>query len=122
MPDNTVTLVGNTTREVELSFANSGTAIASFGLAINNRKKDANGEWVDGDAQFYDVKAFGEIAENISESITKGTRVIVNGRLNFQQWEDKNDGSKRSKVEVIADSVGVELRWATAQVTKISKQ
>ena len=91
-------------------------------LAINNRKKDANGEWVDGDAQFYDVKAFGEIAENIAESVTKGTRVIVNGRLNFQQWEDKNDGGKRSKVEVIADSVGVELRWATAQVTKISKQ
>ena len=123
MPDNTVTLIGNTTRDVELSFGgNSGSAIASFGIAINNRKKDANGEWIDGDAQFYDVKAFGSIAENIAESVTKGTRVIVNGRLNFQQWEDKNDGGKRSKVEVIADSVGVELRWATAQVTKISKQ
>ena len=123
MSDNTVTLIGNTTRDVELSVGgNSGSAIASFGIAIKNRKKDANGEWIDGDAQFYDVKAFGSIAENIAESVTKGTRVIVNGRLNFQQWEDKNDGGKRSKVEVIADSVGVELRWATAQVTKISKQ
>jgi single-strand DNA-binding protein len=123
MPDNTVTLIGNTTREIDLTFGgNSGSAIASFGIAINNRKKDANGEWVDGDAQFYDVKAFGSIAENIAESVSKGTRVVVTGRLNFQQWEDKNDGGKRSKVEIIADDVAPSLRWATAQVTKVAKQ
>ena len=121
MAENHVTIVGNTTREPELTFANSGTAITSFGLAINTRKKDAGGTWVDGDPQFYDVKAFGELAENVAESIAKGTRVMVTGRLNFSQWENQ-DGDKRSKVEVIADEVGPALRWATATVTRTEKR
>ena len=121
MAENTVTLCGQATRDSEITFANSGTAIGSFGLAINSRKKDASGDWVDGDPQFFEVKAFGDMAENIAESVLKGTRVIVTGRLNFQQWESKDDGSKRTKVEIIADEVGTSLRWATAQVTKISK-
>src|ERR1039458_3154741 len=100
MPENTVTISANATRDVELTFGNSGNAIASFGAAINTRKKDTSGEWIDGDPQFYEVKAFGELAENVAETITKGTRVVVSGRLNFQQWEDK-EGNKRNKVEIV---------------------
>ena len=121
MPDNIVSLTGNATRDPELTFGNSGTAIAKFGLAINSRKKDASGEWVDGDPQFFDVTAFGELAENVAESIGKGARVLVAGRLNYSSWET-NDGDKRNKVDVIADSVGPDLRWATAVVTRTEKK
>ena len=88
-------------------------------MAINTRKKNAAGEWEDGDAQFYDVKAFGDLAEHVAETVTKGMRVIVTGRLNFSSWE--KDGERRSKVDVIADEVGPSLKWATAQVTKVTK-
>ena len=120
MADTSVTLVGNCTRDVDLSFSNNGNAIAALGIAINNRKRDASGEWVDGDPQFFDIKVFGDMAENVASTIEKGTRIIVTGRLNYSTWENK-DGDKRSKVEVIADSIGPELRWATAQVTKVGK-
>ena len=121
MADNVVSLTGNTTRDPELSFTAGGTAVAAFGLAINSRKKDTDGSWIDGDPQFFDIKAFGELAENIAESISKGTRVVINGRLNYSSWESK-EGDKRSKVEVIADSIGADLRWATAQVTRTERK
>ncbi len=120
MPENTVTLCGNAVRDGELTFSNSGTAIVSFGVAINTRKKNAAGDWEDGEPQFYDVKAFGQTAENIAETVVRGMRVIVTGRLNFSQWETK-DGDKRSRVEVVADEVGASLKWATAEVTKTSR-
>ena len=119
MAENTVTLVGNATRDGELSFANSGKAIVAFGMAINSRKQ-VNGEWVDGDPQFYDVKAFGDVAENVAETVTKGMRVIVHGRLNYSSWE--KDGERKSKVEVIADEIGPSLKWATATVAKTEKR
>ena len=122
MADNVVSLTGNTTRDPELSFTAGGTAVAAFGLAINSRKKDTDGSWIDGDPQFFDIKAFGELAENIAESISKGTRVVINGRLNYSSWESKDDSGKRSKVEVIADSIGADLRWATAQVTRTERK
>ena len=122
MADNVVSLTGNTTRDPELSFTAGGTAIAAFGLAINSRKKDTDGSWIDGDPQFFDIKAFGELAENIAESISKGTRVVINGRLNYSSWESKDDSGKRSKVEIIADSIGADLRWATAQVTRTERK
>ena len=121
MADNVVSLTGNTTRDPELSFTAGGTAVAAFGLAINSRKKDTHGSWIVGDPQFFDIKAFGELAENIAESISKGTRVVINGRLNYSSWESK-EGDKRSKVEVIADSIGADLRWATAQVTRTERK
>ena len=122
MADNVVSLTGNTTRDPELSFTAGGTAVAAFGLAINSRKKDTDGSWIDGDPQFFDIKAFGELAENIAESISKGTRVVINGRLNYSSWESKDDSGKRSKVEIIADSIGADLRWATAQVTRTERK
>lgn len=118
MADNHVTIIGGATRDAELTFAQSGMAIASFGLAQNPRKQ-VNGQWEDGDPEFYDVKAFGDVAEHIAETVTKGMRVIVTGRIKFSSWE--KDGERRSKVEVIADEVGPSLKWATAQVTKVTK-
>jgi len=117
MADNSITLTGNVTRDPELRFAaGSGAAVLSLGLAVNNRKKAANGEWED-EPNFFDVTAFGSLAENVAESVAKGTRVIVTGRLDWSQWDDK-EGGKRSKVQVIADSIGPDLRWATANVTR----
>lgn len=117
--DNTVTLVGNCTRDCDLTFGTKGGGIVAFGLAINSRKL-VDGNWVDGDPQFFDIKAFGELAEHAAESFGKGDRVIVSGRLNYSTWE--KDGEKKSKVEVIADAIGPELRWATAEVTKSEKR
>ena len=119
MPDNSVTLVGNMTRAAELRFSNSGTAMASFGIAVNNRRKGTNGEYED-EAHFFDVQVFGDLAEHVTESIDKGHRVIVNGRLAYRSWE--KDGEKKSKVEIIADSVAPDLRWATAEVTRSEKR
>ena len=115
--DNTITLVGNATREPELRFTNSGQALASFGVAINKRKRNDRGEWENGDPSFFDITCWGQLAENVAESVQKGTRVVVTGRLDQRSWETQ-DGDKRSKVEVVADEVAPSLRWATAQITR----
>lgn len=115
----TVTLIGNCTREPELKFLPSGVALCEFGVAINTRRKDGD-KWVDGDPEFYDITCWRELAENVSESITKGQRVVIIGKLNFRSWE-ADDGSKRSKISVTAEAVGPDLRWATAQVTRTER-
>jgi len=112
---NTVTLVGNLTRDPELKFLNSGTALCNFGIAVNRRWQQ-DGEWQE-EAHFFDVTAWRDLAENIAETIQKGDRVIIEGRLQFRQWEAE-DGGNRSKVEVVADDVGPSLRWATATIEK----
>lgn len=119
MPDTTVSLVGNTTRDAEVRYTQSGQAVADFGMAVSNRVKNQAGEWEDGPGQFYDVTVWGTTAENFAESCPKGTRVMVIGRLQFDTWE--KDGEKRSKVKIVADHVGPELRWATADVTRAAK-
>ena len=121
MADNTVTLVGNLTRDLELRFSNSGTPIASSGLAINNRRKQPDGSYEDDTPHFFDLQIFGSLAENAAETLTKGTRVVVTGRLDYQQWDDK-EGNHRSRVLVLADAIGPDLRWATAQVAKTEKR
>jgi single-strand DNA-binding protein len=118
MPDNTVTLVGNVTRDPELRFTPSGAANASFGLAVNRRWQNRQTQEWEEQVSFFDVVCWREMAENVSESLTKGSRVIVTGRLNQRSWDDKNTGDKRSKVEVVADEIAPSLRWATAQVTR----
>lgn len=92
-----VTIVGNITRDPDLKFTGSGLAMCTFGLAVNNRKKDERGEWVDGDPSFYDVVCWRQLAENVTESLPKGTSVIVVGKLRQRSWE-ADDGTKRSKV------------------------
>ena len=116
-----VTIVGNITRDPDLKFTGSGLAMCTFGLAVNNRKKDESGQWVDGDPSFYDVVCWRQLAENVTESLPKGTTVIVVGKLRQRSWE-ADDGSKRSKVEVQADHVGPALNWATAEVSRNEKR
>ena len=116
-----VTIVGNITRDPDLKFTGSGLAMCTFGVAVNNRKKDERGEWVDGDPSFYDVVCWRQLAENVTESLPKGTSVIVVGKLRQRSWE-ADDGTKRSKVEVQADHVGPALNWATAEVSRNEKR
>ena len=117
MADNSITLTGNITRDPERRFSNGGMAITSFSLAVNSRKKGKNGEYED-DPNFFDITCFGDLAEHVAESLSKGARAIVTGRLDWSSWDDKETGQKRSKVQVIADGVGPDLRWATAVVTR----
>jgi single-strand DNA-binding protein len=114
--DNAVTIIGTMTRDPEIRYTPNGKTVATFGIARNPRRREGN-EWVDGDPQFYDVKAWGTLAENISESLQKGNRVVVFGELEHRTWET-DSGDKRSKVEIKAESVGPDLRWASATVTR----
>jgi single-strand DNA-binding protein len=114
---NNVTLVGNCTRDPELRFTPSGQAVATFGLAVNRRWQNRQtNEWEEA-VSFFDVTCWQQMAENVSESVQKGSRVVVTGRLDQRSWETQ-DGEKRSKVEVVADEIGPSLRYATASVTK----
>ncbi len=114
---NTVTLIGNVTRDPELRFTPSGQGVASFGLAVNRRWQNRqNNEWEEA-TSFFDVVCWGTLGENVSESVSKGTRIIVTGRLDQRSWESQ-EGDKRSKIEVVADEVGPSLRWASAEVSK----
>ncbi len=117
MSGNSVTIVGNLTRDPELRYTPSGAATCQFGLAVNRRwQNKTNNEWEEA-TSFFNVVAWRELAENIGESLQKGSRVLVTGRLEQRSW-DTPDGEKRSVVEVIADEVGPSLRWATAQVVR----
>lgn len=114
---NTITIMGNITRDPELRFTPSGQANSRFGVAVNRRWQDrTSGEWQEA-TSFFDVVCWREMAENVSESLPKGSRVIVTGRLEQRSYDDK-DGNKRNVVEIIADEVGPSLRYATAQITK----
>src|SRR3954454_1874707 len=116
MADNTVTVIGNVTRDPELRFTPSGMAIASFGLAVNRVWTDRQSNERKEQVSFFDIKCWAQLGENVSASVAKGNRVIVTGRLEQQSWEQ--DGNKRSKVEIVADEVGPSLRWATASVSR----
>ena len=116
-PGNTVTVVGNLTRDPELRFTPSGQAVANFGLAVNRRWQNrSTNEWEEA-TSFFDVTCWAQMAENVAESLPKGARVVVTGRLDQRSWENQ-EGERRSKVEIVADEVGPSLRWASAQVTK----
>ncbi len=114
---NTITIVGNVTRDPELRFTSSGQATATFGIAVNRRWQNRQSQQWEEATSFFDVVCWREMAENASESLTKGARVIVTGRLEQRNWETQ-EGEKRSKVEIIADEIGPSLRWATAQIVR----
>jgi len=116
--ENSVTLVGNLTRDPELRYTPSGAGVASFGLAVN-RRYQVNGEWQE-QVSFFNIVAWTELGENAAASLSKGMRVIVTGRLEQRSYETK-DGEKRSVTEVRADELGPSLRWAQAQVERISR-
>lgn len=110
--DNTVTVVGNVTRDPELRFTQGGMAVANFGVAWNKKKQDGEDE-----VSFFDVSCFRQLAENVAESITKGARVVIYGTLSQRSWENQ-EGERRSKVEIIADDVAPSLKWASAEITR----
>ena len=110
--DNTATVVGNVTRDPEMRFAQSGMAIATFGVAWNRRRQDQEDE-----VSFFDVVCFRQLAENVGDSIRKGARVVIYGTLQQRSWETPT-GERRSKVEILADDVAPSLKWATAEVRK----
>jgi len=120
MAENHVTLVGNITRDPELRFTPNGAAVASFGLAVNRRwQNKATQDWEEA-VSFFDVEVWREMAENLSESLGRGVRVIVTGRMEQQNWETP-EGDKRSRIKVIADEIGPSIRWATVQVTRTER-
>jgi single-strand DNA-binding protein len=118
MAENSVTLVGNLTREPELRFTTGGRGVASFGLAVS-RRYQVNGEWQE-QTSFFNVVAWGTLGENAAASLGKGTRVVVTGRLEQRSYETK-EGEKRSVVEVNADEIAPSLRWARAEIERISR-
>ena len=121
MSGNTITVVGNVTRDPELRFTPSGQANARMGVAVNRRWQDrGSGEWQE-QVSFFDVICWRELAENVSGSIKKGTRVVVTGRLEQRSYDDK-EGNKRNVVEIIADEVAPSLRWATATVERTERR
>lgn len=119
MADNSVHIVGNLTRDPELRFTTSGKAVANFGVAVN-RLISKPGEERREDVAFFDVTAWDSLAENVAD-LSKGDRVVVEGRLAFRTWET-DEGDKRSKVEITAEDVGASLRWATVEITKNEKK
>jgi single-strand DNA-binding protein len=116
--DVTVTVVGNLTNDPELRFTPSGAAVANFTVASTPRILDkATNEWKDGDALFLRCSIWRQAAENVAESLQRGARVIVTGRLRQRSYETK-EGEKRTVVECEVDEVGPSLRYATAKVVK----
>lgn len=117
MADNTITVVGNITRDPELKFLNSGQAAIRVSIAVNRRWLNRQTQEWDERVSYFEVAGYGPMAENAANTLSKGMRVIVTGRLEQRSWETDN-GEKRSIVEINADEIAPSLRFATAVVTK----
>ena len=118
--NNVITLVGNITDDPELRFTPGGAAVANFTVAVNRRQPGQNGGWEDKLDGFFRCNCWREMAENVAESLQKGTRVVVVGRLQQRSWEDQ-EGNRRTAVEVQVDEVAPSLRWATARIQKSTR-
>ena len=119
--DTVITVVGNLTADPELRFTASGAAVANFTVASTPRTLDrASNEWKDGEALFLRCNIWRQAAENIAESLTRGMRVIVTGRLKQRSFETK-EGEKRTVIELEVDEIGPSLRYATAKVNRASR-
>src|SRR5688572_30636702 len=116
-----ITVVGNLTDDPELRFTPSGAAVANFTVASTPRtlNKQTN-EWEDGEAMFLRCSVWRQAAENVAESLQKGARVIVQGRMRARTWETR-EGEKRTSFEIDVDEIGPSLRWATAKVAKAGR-
>lgn len=119
---NEVHLVGNVTRDPELRFTPSGDAVCEFGFAVNESWIPKGGSERQEKAHYFEVTVWRQLAENVAETVTKGMRVCIDGKMDYQEWEDQASGDKRNKLKVLADEVSPSLRWATAHVTKNEKQ
>jgi single-strand DNA-binding protein len=118
--DNHTTIVGNLVDDPELRFTSSGIAVANMRVAVTQRIQQ-DGEWRDGDTSFLRVNAWRGQAEHLADSLAKGDRVMVTGRLRQRSWETP-EGDQRSVTEIEADEVGASLKWATAKVERASER
>ncbi|MGC9667034.1 single-stranded DNA-binding protein [Planosporangium sp. 12N6] len=119
--ETTITVVGNLTDDPELRFTPSGAAVAKFRIASTPRTLDrASGEWKDGEPLFLSCNIWRQAAENVAESLQRGARVIVTGRLRQRSYETR-EGEKRTVMELEVDEIGPSLRYATAKVQKMSR-
>lgn len=115
--DNSVTVSGNATKEPEVRFTTGGSQVASFSIAVNRRWQNRQtNEWEEA-VSYFDVSCWNQLSANVAETVGRGTRVTVTGRLEQRSWETK-EGDRRSKVEIVAEDVAVSLKWATAQVIR----
>jgi single-strand DNA-binding protein len=117
--ENSVTLVGNLTKDPELRFTTSGRGVAAAGLAVN-RRYQVDGEWQE-QVSFFNIVFWGDLGEHVASSLHKGDRVIVTGRLEQRSYETR-EGETRQVTEVIADDAGPSLRWAEATVERITRE
>jgi single-strand DNA-binding protein len=115
--DNQIVIVGNLTRDPELRYTPNGAALVKFGIAWSKRAPDESGQWRDVETSFFNVTAWRQMAENVAETLTQGSRVVVVGRLRTNTWETP-EGEKRSTVEIEADEVAPSLKWATAKLER----
>lgn len=115
----TVTVCGNIARDPELRYSSGGAPMVKFSIAENRRYQKA-GEWTE-EVGFYDVICWGQLGENAAVCLSKGDRVVVSGRLAQRSWESP-EGTKRSAVEIVADMVGPDLRFATVVIEKTARQ
>lgn len=118
MATNSITVVGNLTRDPELRFTNAGKAVVSFGIAVS-RRYQVNNEWQE-QTSFFNVTAWDQLGENAAASLHKGTRVLVSGRVEVREYQGR-DGEKRTSVDIVADEIGPSLRWATAQIERTQR-
>ncbi len=117
MADNTITIVGNLTRDPELKFLNSGKAALKLSVAVSRRWTNRQTNEQQEQTTYFDVQAYDALAENAANSLTKGNRVVVTGRIESRSYETEN-GEKRTAWEINAEEIAPSLRWATAAVTR----
>jgi single-strand DNA-binding protein len=114
--DSTVIVIGNLTADPDLAYTPNGTALCRLGVAVTRREHDGD-VWRDGETSFYDVVCWRHLAENVAESLHKGDRVVVVGRLRQRSWESP-EGERRSKIEVNAEELSPSLRWARGTIER----
>ena len=114
---NTITVSGNVTRDPELRFTPSGAGVASFSVAVNRSWQNRQTQEWEEQTSFFDVKCWAQLGQNVSDTLSKGSRVVVSGRLEQRSWETEQ-GEKRYAFEIVADDVAVSLLYATADITK----
>lgn len=116
-----ITVVGNIVADPEVKFFDSGTAFVNFTVAVGSRKKDADGNWTDGDTSYFDCTVYDVQAENFANSLSKGTRVLVTGTQTQRKYTDK-EGNERTAFSIRVDEVAASMKWATVQVTRNAKR
>ena len=117
---NSITISGNITRDPEMRYTPSGVSKVTFGVAVNRSWRNQQTQEWDEQTSFFNVVAWRQLAENVGASLSKGSRVVVSGRLEQRSWETEQ-GEKRSIVEIVADDVAPSLRFATAEVHKVER-